>query len=296
MLEALQCVFRSSEIEIVKREVNPYTSTFNTEVVLCRIDGIERRLLLKRGGSHNDEYHQGVAYEARIYKEVLGGVDLTLPAFYGSYRYQQFDTLMWLEYLDAARLNLTVDNDAALVKAAQWAGAFHRRMAARVSSYSPDYLTFYTPEYYRGWALRAFGSASVRYPWLEGLAGNLEPLVRFLCGIPVTVIHGEYYPANILLKDGTIYPIDWESAAVAPGEIDLMSLVEDWDPELQQQCRHAYELARWPEGAPVDFDRRLDAAGIYLSLRWSHEWAVTEVADLQFSTLRTLLERVGLLH
>ncbi len=83
-----------------------------------------------------------------------------------------------------------------------------------------------------------------------------------------TVIHGEYYPLNILVRRGVIYPIDWESAAVAAGEIDLASLTEGWPDGSARACEQVYGQTRWPGGAPRDFPRRLEAARLYLGWRW----------------------------
>src|SRR5262249_32669584 len=65
-----------------------------------------------------------------------------------------------------------------------------------------------------------------------------------------------------------VYPIDWESAAVAAGEIDLASLTEGWPAWYAVQYERVYREARWPSGAPADFERRLAAARVYLAFRW----------------------------
>ena len=63
-------------------------------------------------------------------------------------------------------------------------------------------------------------------------------------------------------------PIDWESAALAAGEIDLASLTWGWDDDLASLCEQEYCLARWPDGTPDDFALRLTAARVFLHLRW----------------------------
>ena len=62
-------------------------------------------------------------------------------------------------------------------------------------------------------------------------------------------------------------PIDWESAALAAGEIDLASLTSGWDADLAALCEQEYCLARWPEGTPDDLALRLTAARVFLNLR-----------------------------
>jgi Phosphotransferase enzyme family len=112
------------------------------------------------------------------------------------------------------------------------------------------------------------GQLRRRFPWLTTLCGRFEDVVTLLLASPPTVIHGEYYPMNILVDGGTVYPIDWESAAVAAGEIDLAALTENWGAEIGRQCELEYQRARWPKGPPGNFEERLYAAQIYLQFRW----------------------------
>ena len=101
---------------------------------------------------------------------------------------------------------------------------------------------------------------------------------------------------NILYSGGVIYPIDWESAAVAAGEIDLACLTEGWPPRVVRECERRYREARWPDGAPADFERRLGAARLYLAFRWLGEEpdeTVDESNRWRFDDLRTVGERLG---
>jgi len=62
--------------------------------------------------------------------------------------------------------------------------------------------------------------------------------------------------------------VDWETAAIAPGEIDLATLTEGWPPEVSRQFEAEYQRARWPGGSPAGFQRNLDVARVYMQLRW----------------------------
>jgi thiamine kinase-like enzyme len=84
----------------------------------------------------------------------------------------------------------------------------------------------------------------------------------------VAVIHGEYYPSNILFCGSRVLPVDWESAAAVAGEIDLAALTEAWPRKASQECELEYCRARWLDGAPGDFGRRLAAARFYMAFRW----------------------------
>jgi thiamine kinase-like enzyme len=132
---------------------------------------------------------------------------------------------------------------------------------------------------------------------LATLCRRFEEVVVTLLEPPAIVIHGEYYPNNILFCQGTIYPVDWEAAAVAMGEIDLASLTEGWPPDFVSEAEAEYRSARWPEGPPADFECKLDAAQLYWLLRWlgdRPEWTHQEQALKRFEQLGSLGERLGL--
>ena len=112
---------------------------------------------------------------------------------------------------------------------------------------------------------------------------------------PPTVIHGEYYPQNILYRDGKIHPIDWESTAIAAGEIDLASLIEGWTEEIVRQCQIQYQQARWPAGAPGEFDRTLCTAQLYLHFRWLSDLPETTTNGWRFEQLHSAGKRLGLI-
>src|SRR5207249_5651990 len=93
-------------------------------------------------------------------------------------------------------------------------------------------------------------------------------LVPRLLAAPKTVIHGEYFGLNIIYRNGICGTTDWQSAAIAPGEIDLASVTHSWPPEIVRKSERAYIRSRWPEGAPDDFEDILEAARVYMNLRW----------------------------
>jgi len=113
----------------------------------------------------------------------------------------------------------------------------------------------------------------------------------------MTIIHGEYYPKNVLYRDGIIYPVDWESAAIAAGEIDLACLTDRWPADTVRECERAYQQSRWPDGAPAAFAQRLAAARLYIHLRWlgdRPEWT-TRQQYWRFDHLRSVGEQLGLI-
>ena len=102
------------------------------------------------------------------------------------------------------------------------------------------------------------------------------------------------------MQDGVIYPVDWESAAIAAGEIDLASLTDRWPSSIIEQCELEYQHARWPQGAPVEFERRLTTARLYLHFRWLGELRDAHTAHVwrferRFEDIRSLGEKLHLL-
>jgi hypothetical protein len=292
---------------ITDRQPNALMSTFASEVVTCRLDdGSELRLLCKyeSGHRHSSEGHRGrVPYEAEVYRRVLRPLGFSTPRFYGAHKDEATgDTWLFVEYLEnCVRSNKTSDHVSAIGAAASWVGNFHAAGETYLTSDSSSLLTEYDRDYYLKWVSRAAvfaGPVRCRYPWLDNLCGFYVECVDYLLSLPRTIIHGEFYPENILIRDGVIYPVDWESAAAAVGEIDLASLTEGWPAEITRPCVLKYQRSRWPEGSPDDFERRLALARLYLQFRWLGErpdWTLSEDCSWRFDELRSAGERLGLL-
>jgi thiamine kinase-like enzyme len=103
--------------------------------------------------------------------------------------------------------------------------------------------------------------------WLTRLCTAFEEKCELLADAPATTIHGEFGPQNVLWQEGIIYPIDWESAAIGPGEIDLATLLFNWPADTVDRCIAAYWRARG-ETRPDSFAARWDAATLFTALRW----------------------------
>ncbi len=138
-----------------------------------------------------------------------------------------------------------------------------------------------------------------RFPWLGELCLQRRKLFAPLLVAPPTVIHREFHINNILVRRQQVFPVDWESAAVAAGEIDLPALIEGpWIGQVIQRCVREYRRSRWPQGAPASFGHTLDAARLYLHFRWLGEredWTLHEKNRWRFQQLRLVARRQGLL-
>lgn len=266
-------------VTIVNRRRLVEEGSFASEVVRCQLGNGSRLELVckytaKLWGPPGEEswgHRRGVLHEARVYHNVLQPTGLTMPRFFGACR-DRTTGARWLviQYLKGGvRVNQSSD-PAAMGLAARWIGRFHALTAWRARRHAFPFLKTFDAPYYRGWVRRTLefaGRWHERFPWLTTLGDRFDGWAPLLASNR-SVIHGEYYGRNVLFLRGAIYPVDWESAAVAAGEIDLAALLEGWPARTVAQCLREYKRARWPTGAPADFDRRLDAARVFNVFRW----------------------------
>jgi aminoglycoside phosphotransferase (APT) family kinase protein len=290
-------------LRILSRAQNLYASTSASEVVACRAaDGRVMRLLCKYGGRHPTEDHHGhgdrAAYEAVVYRAVLQPLGLTVPRCYGSYR-EASTGRSWLvlEYLENPLRVSRDPSGEALISAAEWLGRFHAAAEARITAEMP--LRRHDAAYYRERARRALEfSAEPTSGWLQRVYERAESFAEPLLRRATTVIHGEFYPQNVLVHDGRVAPVDWETAAVAAGEIDLASLVEGWPARIARRSEQRYLRARWSSQSQRDFEHALAAARVYWPLHWLGDcrgWLPKATRDHYLSDLRAAAERLNLI-
>jgi aminoglycoside phosphotransferase (APT) family kinase protein len=236
----------------------------------------------------------------KVYRHVLQPSEASTPTFYGAYDDRETGrTWLVLEYLTRSTAVGKASREA-MRAAASWIGRFQTVHAARARS-STRFLTVYDAAYYQGWARRTAqfaGRLSQQFPWLRSLCERWEEAAVALAAWQPTIIHGEYYPHNILLQRGRIRPVDWETAAIGAGEIDLATLTEGWSRDVASRCERAYQRARWPDGPPSDFQRVLDLARVYVQFRWLGEqpdWTTEKGSVERFSILRRVSKRLGLI-
>lgn len=299
VLVAAGCTDQS--VAVLLRERNDYASSYASEVVTCQLaDGSELKVFCKYSGNparHLEFGHRGgVAREVEVYRRVLSTGNRLTPRFYGAFEDTTSGcTCLVIEYLrGAVKFSMELDGQ---VRAARWIAGFHEENAGRAADLSFVFLPRYDVDYYRGWIDRTIDYASPEAPgiaWLSGLQSRAPAICAILSSAPVTVIHGEFYSANVLSQAETIVPVDWESAAIGPGEIDLASLTQGWGSADVTAAEDAYCRARWPGGRPAAFARILVAAQIYFVVRWLGQtpgWIVRSNCRWAKDELETTIER-----
>jgi hypothetical protein len=243
--------------------------------------------------------------EILVYRMILGPFGVGAPTCFGSvvdparHRYWLF-----LEAAPGAEL-YQVGEIQVWQQVARWLAVTHATLAPHASRLALDCpLLRYDRDYYETWARRVAatstsrgeGAATARLQaWLRAWHPSL---VGRLVDLPHTVIHGEFYAANVLVQADRTPPavraVDWEMAAVGPGLIDLGALTSGaWSEQDRTAIARAYwEEATSMEGEPdwrwPSFERFLQwmqLCRLHLAIQWlswsaswtppahqSHDW------------------------
>jgi hypothetical protein len=222
--------------------------------------------------------------EIHVYQNILSKLGLGTPRYLGS----QIDTenhRQWL-MLERARgpLLWQVGQDSHWHASARWLAAFHLRampFSQHENSAACPALVDYSEEYFLEWARRAERFLSIHLAdsdaetscRLRKIFDRYDRVARFLSRLPRTLVHGEFYPSNVIIRrDGNghrVCPIDWELAGRGSGILDLAALsFGEWSAEKKDGLIRAYRDALPP------------ASELTLTLRETHE--AVEFGHLHF--------------
>jgi hypothetical protein len=110
----------------------------------------------------------------------------------------------------------------------------------------------------------------------EQLGNRYGRYVDELAALPRSLIHGEFYASNIMVRRAgrrRICPVDWEQAAVGPSLIDLAALASgDWNAAQRRELAAAYEAARRRAGRDADrvtdLERGLELCRLHVAVQW----------------------------
>jgi hypothetical protein len=105
------------------------------------------------------------------------------------------------------------------------------------------------------------------------LAAHRRATERLL-SIPPTVLHGELYPSNILVRTVgfrlDVWPVDWELAGLGPAVLDVAALTAGgWAAsEREAMARGYFDAAGRPPESWNGFQGDLAAARLHLCVQW----------------------------
>jgi len=301
-------------VSVLRRTATHYMSTFPNEIVTCRLPGgRQRRVFIKYGAGrgHPAFGHRGnIAYEAQVYQRVLRALPGFRPKCLSAHTDPRTGgSALFLEYagggvpLSEASWKRRTCQPRPMALTARWLARFHAHHQPRVSEPSLAFLKRYDAAYYRGWAQRTFAFArplQPRFPWLPELRARGDAWFAPLLSAAPTVIHGKFFAKTVLVRDEKLFTLDWESAAIGPGEIDLAMLTdgEGWPPKRVRRWEESYWRVRWPDRAAAEFSRTLAAARVYVQFRWlgdRPEKTMREKTLWRFDHLRGAAKELGLL-
>jgi aminoglycoside phosphotransferase (APT) family kinase protein len=278
-------------IEQLVRRPSPYHSSHVLEEVDVRLDdGTALLLVFKNLNPHallpeaqqvRPDFLQDPLREIETYRTLLSPDGFSTALCYGaSVDAQAGRYWLFLERVQGAALWQIGDFER-WQQAARWLAAFHSHFAATpvlAQRARAAHLLHYDEGYYQRWRQRAhtlLAPGAVSGATVVWLLQRYVQAIEILLALPPTVIHGEFYPANILIREDTngepVCPIDWEVTAVAPGLIDLAALVDGkWSEAEREALSLAYKDActtpTWD--TETTFSQALDCCRLHLAIQW----------------------------
>jgi hypothetical protein len=266
----------ATTVRVLARTPNDFESTSPTEIVTCEV-GIQPavRFFCKHFTPLTERAFgkDGAAfYEIDVYRKVLTPAPVDSTRVFGTWISPDTNEgLLVLEFLEENRRlgDSRKSNDTAEA-AAIWLGEFHRYAAELIGQPQAAFLrrrdsSFYD-NHWRRLAANVLGHAHSP-SWLAAFATRFDVVLGMLDAAPLTIIHGEFYPQNILRHGDRVLPVDWETAAIGLGETDIVTLVDGWH-RVRDRCISAYSAARGLSDSSDDQMQRIALAQILISVYW----------------------------
>lgn len=243
-------------LEIRRRRPYEYaTSSPLTEVTVAYPDRVSRMLLKDTGPSQGRPGH---GYDPG--REIAVYTTLLAPSGVGPALHASGADWLLLELVDGVELWQVGDIER-WEAVASWLGRHHERFAECAVERDAAVPAPLDSRVFGQWIHRAEAHTDGRLD-----VGACRLALERLDRLPRTLVHGEFYPSNVLVAGDRVVPVDWETAAMGPGVIDLAALVTGWDAGVTRRLVAAYGAVE-----PAD----LLAARLALALRWlgwSAEW------------------------
>jgi len=218
--------------------------------------------------------------EIEMYERVLAPRAVG-PAFYGSVVDPTIGRY-WLFLAAMPGVPLwQIGEFSAWQEAARWLARFHAAWlgAPRLAD-QHTHLLRCDRAYYRRWLdrleLALARATSEGRLTLRRVQKAYEAIIEQLIELPVSIIHGDFYPANILIQSGKarrVCPVDWELAAVGPHLLDLAALLAGrWTSRQRLALAEAYRAALEEiQGGDLDaaaFSRDLRCCRLFVAVQW----------------------------
>jgi hypothetical protein len=270
---------RHRSVRDLRRVPSEFATVFPADVLYVTLDdGRELRLFLKHLGASDHPEKKKPEREAIVYRELLAGSDLPVPAFYGAAWNPDGERQeLYLEFIDDWSLKYQPIDQWYL--AASVLAEFHVAMAARDEELTRcDALQSLDAPYFRTYANRArnqlMGHTPALLNALDAVLSGYDRVVRELVRATPTLVNADLSPRNVL-ADRSRAParvcfIDWESAGRGAGALDIAHLAYGLEGEPRKLMLDAYfgGLAGTPldPGSPLRRRRLVAAAEAHKAL------------------------------
>jgi aminoglycoside/choline kinase family phosphotransferase len=133
-------------------------------------------------------------------------------------------------------------------------------------SWELEFFATYFMQGYRGVALGSAERAALSDEW--------SAIVQELAAEPRVLCHRDYHSRNLMLRDGSLYIIDFQDARMGPDTYDLVSLLRDsyvdiTDRELDDLIAYFLALKRSDDAraSADEFRRRFDLMALQRNLK-----------------------------
>jgi aminoglycoside phosphotransferase (APT) family kinase protein len=254
---------RQTKIARLERTRSPDTTSYPTEIVTAHLaNGEAARLFLKDLGSSRapkDGAEERRAREAHVYRDLLDGSELGVPAYYGSVNDERRGRF-WLLLELVPSTQLRSCNFDRWVDAAGWLGWLQGYVAQDAARFeSSPLLIRHDREYFARRAELALVEAThMSTPLarrLSGILAGYDRLIDVMVEQPRTLVHGNYRPKNILLdleaEPLRVCAVDWEVAAIGATMYDLALLSDGYESSRLEALFDAYRTEAIEQGVPM---------------------------------------------
>jgi aminoglycoside phosphotransferase (APT) family kinase protein len=300
---AVQLIGDERHVVEIERKLNDYHSSFAIEELTVTFDDATQLPLIFKNLSPDGlldyarqirpqfSYHP--IREIAVYREILAGSRLGTASCYGALIDEKRQRY-WLLLEKVAGHELAKTGSFSIwCQVAQWLADIHYRMADVAFAFEKTArLTKYDENAYAIWAARAEHFCGMREhmadrlapPGIKWLVDQCRLAVQQLCRLPNTLIHGEFYASNVLINRTDnhvrICAIDWETAAIGPGILDLAALVAGkWTEQQKVDLAMAYYNALPDDDStyksPEELLSVLRCARLFMAIKWlgwSSDW------------------------
>jgi aminoglycoside phosphotransferase (APT) family kinase protein len=219
--------------------------------------------------------------EPLTYAELLASADVGTADCYGiDHDPGRGRHWLFMEAVPGVRLPEAADPDA-WIAAAECLAKLHLTLArrARLGGLRVPLVRYDARHLWR-WMDRALertaGSSAEAH--VQRLAARYGATVDRITAVPSTIIHGEFYPVNIVVSEtggkvGRVCAVDWETTGIGPGWLDVAALTSGaWSAEERARVVAAYlgaTLDRRPDDQELaTVIETVEHCRIHLCVQW----------------------------